>query len=71
MPVTVWQFFEAPEPLQKLSMNGGDEDYIILADTAEANVVAENIAERLRVCDYSAYPHPDDPTRIVYITCHA
>lgn len=28
--IKVWVFHEAPEELQKLSRNGGDEDYVML-----------------------------------------
>lgn len=38
--IKVWQFFEAPEDLRKLSEHGGDEDWLVLvpASMAEGDI---------------------------------
>ena len=63
----VYPFSEAPQKFRELSTNGGDEDWIIVCGRAHADV-AENIANRLAVCDYDKY---ETENEIVFITCHA
>jgi hypothetical protein len=70
MAVRVWNFYDAPEELRALSNNGGDEDFIIMAETTDAVDVdlAGEVAARLQVCDSQETEHNGLK---VFITCHA
>jgi hypothetical protein len=51
--VKVCAYHDGPECL-KLSWNGGDEDYLIIAPE-EQSCLGEDIAERMYTCDYDFY----------------
>lgn len=40
LPMLIWDFYDAPEPLQALSENGGDEDWLV--------VVPKQYVERIK-----------------------
>lgn len=63
----VYRFYEAPEYYKKLSGHGGDEDWIIVTDFKNRHT-AEEIAERLVVCDYECHQYEGE---VVYITAHS
>lgn len=71
--ITIWPFNEAPEHLQRLSTNGGDEDWVVIfpdgmtVDNMPWSI--ERAIDALQVCDTSYYSAPDG--RLVAITCHA
>lgn len=67
----VWRFWEAPQELQALSEFGGDEDWVIVVPADEEGR-AEELANRLVVCDYSQYTAEYGGQRVaVFITAHA
>lgn len=71
--ITIWRFEDAPEMYQRLSTNGGDEDWIVVYPEGEdENTMREidmKVVERLTVCDYDMYTAEDG--RRIAITCHA
>lgn len=66
--VELWAFQQAPEEWRRLSSNGGDEDFIVVAQPGN-EAFAESVAERLEVCDKEKVTLPDG--RTAWITCHA
>jgi len=47
----------------------GDEDWVIVCSPAE-KTVAQELAEKLSVCDYSCFPY-SVPDKLVFVTYHA
>lgn len=61
----IYVYDDCPEEWRALSDNGGDEDYIVLG----GGWLAEDIADKIAVCDMQKVELPDG--RTAYITCHA
>ena len=66
-PMQIWQFYDAPPELQALSENGGDEDWVIVAELGSVGN-ADVIADRLAIRDYEKHEHDG---KVVFITNHA
>lgn len=70
--IRVWKFHEAPEELQQLSTNGGDEDWLALIPPSLAGTYISWIATAgFGACDVSTYNHPELPGYEVRIGQHA
>lgn len=58
-PSILWDWSDAPEELQALSVNGGDEDYVMLVpmDDEGQDLVyhAPNLTERAMICDVDRF----------------
>lgn len=67
--VTIYSFHNAPKEWQALSPFGGDEDWIVIADGENSEYEAEDVADRLQVCDSERVKLPDG--RTAFITCHS
>ena len=78
-PILVWEFHNAPEVLQKLSDNGGDEDWLAVCPprfTENRNrftVIPDwmTYGENFGCADVSEYKHPTKPGYVVVIGSHA
>lgn len=70
--ISIWRFDDAPIEMQRMSTNGGDEDWIILfpVGMTEDNMPWEfdKMVRAMAVCD--ADYHTIDG-RLFAITCHA
>lgn len=68
--IEVYEFYSAPEELKNMSGNGGDEDWIIVLNGNDPRGIAEEMARKLAICDYSThFDHANN--RLVYICFHA
>lgn len=68
--IRVWRFYEAPEELQNLSRNGGDEDWLALVPASmERGYIPWLQQGPFGVCDVAEYSLPDGS--VVYIGCHS
>lgn len=71
--IIIWRFEDAPEHLQRLSGNGGDEDWLLLFPhgMTEQNMPGDidMMVDRLARCAADYYTAQDG--RLVAITCHA
>jgi len=68
-PIQVWRFADAPEAYQKLSTNGGDEDWIAIVPTSMADEYIPWLAYgSFGIC--SSISHILDDGRKMYIGCH-
>ena len=78
-PITVWRFECAPQDLQELSTNGGDEDWLIEIPPGygymgmnESEASAPDWVDRLDSCgEPLSFPHPRNTGWLVAICCHA
>lgn len=68
-PIKIWQFDGAPPEYRAMSGHGGDEDWIIYSPPSLDPNVAESIAEKLEICDFTRHPLEDGST--IWITAHA
>lgn len=72
-PIAVWRFEQAPKDLQRLSQNGGDEDWLA---EVPPHLVGDDIGwmdqgTRFGCCDVDEFPHPWRPGWVVRIGSHA
>jgi len=73
-PILVWAFHEAPEELQKLSTNGGDEDWIAVVPAhyrATPSWLEGGYYNSFGCSEIEQHPHPTDAGLRVYIGCHS
>lgn len=71
--IRVWRFEDAPEELQALSRNGGDEDWIALIPPKLADKYIGWLEEgqSFGCCTVEVHTHPELPGYEVRIGCHA
>jgi hypothetical protein len=70
--IRVWRFEDAPEELQALSDNGGDEDWLALIPPKLADEYIGWIdSQSFGCCSIDEYQHPELPGYIVKIGCHS
>ena len=65
--IKVWAFYDAPEEYQKLSTNGGDEDWVALVPKGMDRPDWVG-SEAFGCCDVAAYPIEGGT---IHIGCHA
>lgn len=71
--IRVWRFHDAPEELQALSTNGGDEDWLALIPPklAEDWIGWLDSGSSFGCCSVDSYTHPELPGFVVKIGSHA
>jgi len=71
--IRIWKFDDAPEELQALSQNGGDEDWIALIPPKLANEWIPFLEQgtSFGCCSVREYEHPELPGYKVRIGSHA
>lgn len=68
--IKVWRFEDAPEELQELSANGGDEDWLAVVPPALAEEYINWIESNQFGCfDTQRIPRPDGS--VIYIGSHS
>jgi hypothetical protein len=70
-PMKLWRFEDAPEHLQELSTNGGDEDWLLLVPPGQDAPfwVERNGLGHFGICNTDQFQLPDGSE--VFIRCHA
>jgi len=71
--ITVWRFRDAPEELQALSNNGGDEDWlaVIPPELSEEWLGWMEEGSSFGCCTVEEHDHPEQPGFKIRIGCHA
>lgn len=68
-PIVIWPFYDAPDELQSLSENGGDEDWIAVLDSGFDQPFFLEEGGRFGCCCVDSYSLEDG--RTVLIGCHS
>lgn len=70
--IRIWRFKDAPEELQELSRNGGDEDWLALIPPKLADEwISWLECPAFGCCSVDSYTHPELPGFVVRIGSHA
>lgn len=71
-PILVWRFHEAPEELQIVSTNGGDEDWLAeIPPCFHGDLPSWMHSNAFGCCETNEYPHPSKDGWIIAVGCHA
>lgn len=65
-PIVIWSFCDAPEHLQHLTSQGGDEDYILLARQYQDIPCCLEYSTYSNITIYNV-----DDDYIIYVYCHS
>lgn len=70
-PIVVWKFSDAPEELQQLSTNGGDEDWLALVPPSMKDDYIGWLEEGSSFGCFRVHRHQLKNGFIVFIGCHS
>ena len=74
LPIAVWRFQDAPQYLQDLSLNCGDEDWLAVVPdylTADGTYIPWLETSAFGCCCIDTYPHPAHEGFEVVIGSHS
>jgi hypothetical protein len=63
--IIVWYFYDAPEEYQKLSTNGGDEDWLALLPPGMSVPFWMEAGSRFGCCCVDEFKQPDGSTVVI------